>query len=385
MICLLACLTQARAQAVLRGQVNDGSTGEGLAYATVYFDGTGVGAVTDETGGFAVRLPRDFRLPRELRVSFVGYGSLSAEITTARAPVRFELAPAQQRLVDVEVGGVDRRAENLAEFRRHLLGTDGWAMRTSVDHEDRLFFSRERVRDTLRAVYAQQQSWRPPTDLEEAEWLPGGTHKAYSRDVRFEVTADGPLTVSLPHLGYELDFDLGAFVLDYDTERYSYTAGKYFKDLLPEGGTARRRILRNRRRAYYGSQMHFLRALYHNAVDTAGFLVREVLPDTSGKPRRLRTTDLEPFLERDSVGRLDLSALIGKSFIVLYYGGRQGRPVPRDRRERHRPRQSQLYVLGPGPVRADGTVPSTDLAFLGDIGRRALSWALPAEYDPEVE
>ena len=354
-LCLLSVGFEATAQAVLRGQVNDGVTREGLAYATVYFDGTSVGDVTDETGAFAMALPEGFELPRELTASYVGYGSLSVEVASAERPIRFELAPAAEALRGVEVFGEDRRSENIGEYRRLLIGRGPRARFVELRGEDRLRFERERA---------------------------GG---ADGVDVRFRATDTGPLDISLPHLGYALTFYLREFVAEYDAERYRYLAGTLFVDEAPERGLRRRRILRNRERAYYGSELHFLRALYASAarpgaLGSEGFAVEEVERDSSGERAVVRRLKPDADLSLDSTGRLDLRRLVGKEFRVRYYGDSRGRPLGPLIRKRTVPVQSHLTVLGPGRIRADGTSARTDLHFVGDIGQRAIDTALPADY-----
>lgn len=65
----------------VHGIVQDSLSGERLAYATIAFDGVGVGARTDINGNFYIETAES---PRKLRVSYVGYKAQILSITPGR-------------------------------------------------------------------------------------------------------------------------------------------------------------------------------------------------------------------------------------------------------------------------------------------------------------
>jgi hypothetical protein len=108
--------------AQIRGVVTDSLTNEPLMYITVYYDGKGVGSVTNDKGEFEVEKHPEWR---ELTIASVGYITKKVRITEATTNLNVRLASADIQLSEVVVKpGRERysRKNNPAvEFMRKVI------------------------------------------------------------------------------------------------------------------------------------------------------------------------------------------------------------------------------------------------------------------------
>ena len=63
----------------VHGRVTDALTGEGIPYATVYFDGTMTGVYTDSTGTYAIQSAEKENVTL-ISATVIGYGKASSSI-----------------------------------------------------------------------------------------------------------------------------------------------------------------------------------------------------------------------------------------------------------------------------------------------------------------
>ncbi len=111
------------AQHELHGHIADAATGEGVAMATVMAMDTHVGAASDETGHFLLRLP-----PGEhtLRISAVGYMSRLVTVSMPHPPepLMIGLQPAIIPIEEVVVSSSGPRINDPAASSRHMHATE---------------------------------------------------------------------------------------------------------------------------------------------------------------------------------------------------------------------------------------------------------------------
>ena len=92
-LCLLAPVWLSAQTTRVRGKVSDAQTGEGIPFATVFFEGTMTGAYTDSTGHYSLELEGN-KARYELTAILVGYHSQSCQVVGGSdSEVNFSLPP----------------------------------------------------------------------------------------------------------------------------------------------------------------------------------------------------------------------------------------------------------------------------------------------------
>ncbi|WP_205500650.1 carboxypeptidase-like regulatory domain-containing protein [Rufibacter psychrotolerans] len=258
----------ARGQAgSVSGTVIDAQTKQPLGFATVFIAQTTYGTNTAENGTFRLNaLPAG---SHELVVSFLGYSTLSHQFTLQpgqQLSFRFELVPAANVLQEVVIRPDTNWRHNYGVFLQHFIGQTANAAKTSIANAEALHFQfdpRERV---------------------------------------LTAEASEPLIIENKALGYRVHFVLKEFRADFKGGQIFHAGFPRFEEIKPRGKAQQKRWAQARLKAYHGSLMHFVRALYQNRVEAEGFNVRRLqrLPNPSRPPeeqiqaglrraRRLRT------------------------------------------------------------------------------------------------
>lgn len=97
---LLTCLS-AKSQTFIEGQVFDATTKEPISYANIYIKGTTVGATTDDTGYFQLKLTTKYD---SLTAAFLGYAEMTKAIKNiAKQQINFELNGTQSMLAEAVI------------------------------------------------------------------------------------------------------------------------------------------------------------------------------------------------------------------------------------------------------------------------------------------
>lgn len=364
----------ASAQTNLSGTLLDAATGEPVAFATVYLDGTSKGEVTGDDGKF---LLRNVALPATLVVSHLNYVNRTLPVTDFKAPLTIRLAPSEEVLASVEITDENLREKTVAEFKNLLIGTDDWGKGSRLRNDEVLRFDRDYVEKTVVVRTDRMRKMLQERDNPEARWSADGKTYYYEEPENLKAVTVAPLKIELPHLAYVLRMDLNQFLAHYAEGRRAYLGTFFFSDTEE----IKPRHLRNRQRAYLGSAMHFARALLDNALGTNGFKVVEVLKDKTTKEETIRDIDLNAHLHQINDKTWELRGLRGRDFAVLYYGDNKQRPLPPWKWKRAQPVQSSFYVEADRCViLAGGVFGDASIAFAGYMGTRGLAWLLPVDY-----
>lgn len=245
-------------RATISGRVIDVATTEALPNVNVFLAGTSLGAATDRDGRFEIK-----NVPlaaHDLVVSMVGYKrqTLPMRIFEPRVyRVDIRLQP-----VAIETQTVEVVAKDPEEWREHLKR-----------------FEEEFFGETHNAEYCTILN---PEVLDFKE-----TGKV------FEVAFHVPILVENRALGYRMEF----FIEEFRIEDFSlqYRAKTRFEELTPRDEEERSRWKEQRRRAYYGSKTHFLKALAQGRTKEEGFevsLVPNVRP--LGRDYRASKVSVDP-------------------------------------------------------------------------------------------
>lgn len=362
------------AQINLSGSLLDAGTGEPVAFATVYLDGTSKGVVTGDDGSF---LLHDVALPATLVVSHLNYVNQTLAVTTHKAAFSIRLIPREEVLASVEIIDQNLRERTLAEFKNLLLGTDDWGKASSLHNNEVLRFDRDYVEKTVIVRTENMRKLLLRRDHTDARWSEDGTKYYHTEPENLKANTVAPLEVVLPHLGYVLRLDLNKFLAQYNEGRRAYLGTFFFA----EANNIKPKHLRNRQRAYLGSAMHFARSLLTNSLATNGFQVYEVLKDPETKKEVFKEIDLSVYLHQLNEKTWELRGLSGRDFAVLYYSDNKQRPLPPWKWKRVQPTQSSFYIEADRCILFRGGVfGDASIAFGGYMGTRGLAWLLPVDY-----
>ncbi len=221
----------------------------------------------------------------------------------------------------------------------------------------------------------------------------------------FTASAYQPVMIDNPKLGYSIRVIIEDFKLIYDLETYNQihkqkkmktdVAGAvyqivcnyHFIQYPPEERRKQKRIENTRLRVYYGSRMHFLRALYSENPKKHGYSV-----DTD-----FDSIPITPYIDMDSwpgkkIIFLDPEGYPDKQLIypeesmkIQYYEDYSGRPQNQNNKIRTDkdwiPLQTELTILSKDCIiRSNGTTFDYSMLFTGYIGEQKIARMLPDDF-----
>lgn len=371
-ICLLP--SWVAAQATLAGTVTDALTGEPVAFATVYLDGTSKGEVTQDDGRFTLT---GVALPASLVVSHLNYRNQTIALKATGAPLNIRLAPAEEMLAGVEVTDLNLRQETLAEFKSLLLGTDEWAQKAAILNDEVLRFDRDYRERTVEVNNDYMRNLLVSRDRPDGRWSLDRSQYFYEEAANLKAVSNGPLVIRLPHLGYTLRMDLTGFEAEYRSGRRAYLGTFFF---APDA-RIKARHRKNRERAFWGSAMHFARSLLANDLAGNGFKVVEVTKNPDNGHEVVKEINLPSFLLQTGTNVWELRGLAGRECVILYYADGKNRPLPPEKWSKSQPVQSRFFVEEDRCVLlAGGVFGDAAIAFSGYVGSLGLAWILPVDY-----
>jgi hypothetical protein len=224
---------------VIKGTIFDNKTKSIIYSASVYFNGTSVGTLTDEKGNFQIDVSKYRAMP--LTISAIGYFSATLTDFSTGKPHLVYMNPKLFELNEVVVKARSqnwKRRENLTIFRNEFLGTTGNSLNCEIINEDDIKFRNSADNDTLRAF------------------------------------ATKPILVNNKALGYNITYYLDEFEYDKQSTSFIFKGNILFKEDSASAGSKKIYFEKKRKNAYLGSRMHFLRALWTDDLNSAGFTVR---------------------------------------------------------------------------------------------------------------
>ncbi|MFD0861123.1 carboxypeptidase-like regulatory domain-containing protein [Sungkyunkwania multivorans] len=213
----------------LEGVVLDGATNVPLEGASVYYDGTTIGTITNAEGYFDIEKRTDIAAP--LIISYVGYFQRVFDDISDWKKRNILLKPNNIKLGEVVLTADPwTRAKKLRYFRSAFLGRTLAAADCSITNEDDIKLRYDPTTKKLTAY------------------------------------AEKPLVVKNSHLGYTVQFNLLSFEAIFEKPpsgfffmKQSYYSGtSFFKEL---NSKTKRKTRTNRKTNYLGSTMHFFRAM----------------------------------------------------------------------------------------------------------------------------
>ena len=236
---------------VIKGRVMDQETKGKVEYASIFFGGTFVGTTTDLNGNFELDVSQF--ASRALTISAIGYYSGSVADFSGEEPILVYLKPKAYDIEAISVSGkslVKKRQANLKLFRKEFLGRSSAALRCNILNEEDITFNYQSDKDTIIA-YALK-----------------------------------PIIIHNQALGYMLTFYLEKFEY-YKDRRITFFEGEVrFNEDLSSDDSKMKSYKNKRKTTYYGSCMHFFRALWTNELSSTDFFLRNSA-DSSPKYKRM--------------------------------------------------------------------------------------------------
>lgn len=336
------------AQDSVSGVVVDGQTLEPLPYATVYLNGTTKGTITDDKGHFELK---NVSFPTTVVFSFVGYKTQIHKLGAFPGDLTIKLKPVNN-LPEVEVTDKGERERNLAYFKSMFLGEDRWGRRAKIKNPDALMFD-------------------------------GSPDKSV-----FKAWADEPLIIDMPLLGYELYVNLAGFMVQHINGKAACDILGYFFFKPYDIGRKTERHEKNRRAAYYNSNLHFLRSLYQNRLAENGYVLSAPIADSLRIEGVTRYEPVDIGLHSDNILG-DLMRIYGFSdskLKIQYYHKLDGSPLnlSASRFSLLPPSESGMHLLlDTCTFHRDGIVTDNSIRFTGDISEKRIGASLPDDFDPK--
>jgi hypothetical protein len=217
--------------------------------ASIFLSNTSVGTRADEEGKFTLSIPHG---RYDLIVSSVGYETSNQGIESEQLPafltISLRLKPEEMETIVIEPYEKDGWANWGQFFTDNFLGMSALSRDCKLKNPE-----------VLRFRHSKKNS-------------------------RLDVIALDALVIENRALGYTISYQLESFNFDFKTRYLVYTGYPFFQSM--NGGESRKKKWeRNRKDAYYGSMLHFMRSLFRNTLETEGFEVRalEKIPNTEKK------------------------------------------------------------------------------------------------------
>jgi hypothetical protein len=224
--------------------VTDSADNSPIPGCSVFINGSSRGTATDSTGIFTLEL-----IPAseyELVISAIGYETYTLIFSGTKLPLDTRIR-------------LKRRAVELATVTVEPYLPDGWRQWGSLFRDNFLGtttnagYCRLLNRDVLRFRFSKDRN-------------------------RLTVTATHPLIIDNKALGYRLQYQLEKFTYDVNNNIILYLGYPFFSGMSGSHRQQRSWMLA-RRRAYFGSMMQFMRELYRDSLQQAGFTITRTVRD----------------------------------------------------------------------------------------------------------
>lgn len=377
-IILLLLPLFASGQYAISGHVVAGDDQTPLPGANVFFANTTKGSSTNANGEFAFYNLPPGRL--QLVVSFVGYETLILELKTPlERKLKIILKPSARQLRGITIYDKKQKYSDwldyLKIFKENFIGQSNNAKLCELVNPKILSFDNDK--DQLTA------------------------------------TADTSLVIMNRALGYRLKFLLDTFSLTYLTHTIRYQGQFVFNPLTPADEAEGKYWATNRLRAYYGSEMHFMRALYKRELMEEGFFVslNKEGYDKKGRKMNVAFADTVIFIESpvfpskkvkvpivyynkilDTVRSTPMQPILSfqGNLEITYVNERESLEYQRIRNStqvglKHFQR-SQIFLLKPGfIVEPNGQIYMEDILSKVYWSWELVADSLPFDYDPEED
>ena len=318
---------------LLQGRVIDEETQEPLIGASVYFEGSSIGTLSDENGYFD--LDAEGQINATLIISYIGYATVTLSEPTFEKSIRITMLPKAEQLAGIVLTNDPfSREEKLKAFKLEFLGESKAAKNSFIKNED---------------------------DIELHFSTKENSLTAYS---------DKLILIHNDYLGYIIKFDLQDFKIAFREQslrrgdNVKYTTIHGFSRFTNMPNTNNQEIVERRVRSFYASPAHFLQTLWKNNFDDQRFTIRK-----NGK--KITSNNLFKRIPSSKLGLKKFRPEKSK-LSIKYVGAATYR--------------STIEVTNPLIFTVDpngNCSPCKHLVFGGYMGRLRMADALPMDYNPQ--
>lgn len=228
----------AHAQMLIKGKVVDEKDKTPLPGISIYINNSTIGTTTNSEGKFSLTVPFSGKV--ELVASHIAYQKKIVLIEGGRdEELVLSLEPQDKMLDAVIIRATKNKDDNFKKwgefFTKVLLGNDThYSYGCTIKNPNAVAFYYDKERSELKAF------------------------------------AKSPIEIENSLLGYVVKLDLEEFSYVFDTDVLLLKYSSFFEDMKRSKSTPEQLNLR-RNNVYYGSKMHFMRALYANMLTKEGF------------------------------------------------------------------------------------------------------------------
>jgi hypothetical protein len=246
-IIILGLTVPAMAQITISGKIVDSVSREPLGGASVFAQNTTQGTVTNSSGEFSLTLKSS---GFDLIFSFTGYTTQQLQITENKSQqLQIAMFKEDKTLGEVVIQSSNEVADGWEKygdfFISNFIGATQFAKKCSILNKDVIHF-----------YY-------------------------YRRSDKLKVLATEPVQISNDALGYDLRYQLDSFVYYYKTDISLYRGTCFFSEKT--ASTPQELAWKtNRKKAYMGSKMQFMRSIYDSTLTKDGYTI-SILDDNNNQ------------------------------------------------------------------------------------------------------
>ncbi|MGV3530116.1 MAG: carboxypeptidase-like regulatory domain-containing protein [Flavisolibacter sp.] len=252
LLILLTAGVTAHAQKRITGVIIDAETKAPVPKASIFINNSSIGTTANEDGKFALLLPAG---KFELIISSVGYQTRSILMHSNEADafitIALEVKSPELETVIVEPFEKDGWRKWGRWFIENFLGTSSFSKSCKLENHEVLKFRHSTKNNTM------------------------------------TVFADAPLVIENSALGYRITYQLESFAYDFKNQFLLYTGYPFF-EMLKGNERRQRKWMKAREEVFYGSMLHFMRALYRNRVVEEGYAVQRLKKIRNQEKDRVR-------------------------------------------------------------------------------------------------
>jgi len=368
----------------LSGIVLDSLDQKPVPFATVFINGTIKGTTTDAEGKFTIP---NISIPAQVVVSHLSYVSKVTQIDSENTKgLKIVLNSEVKNLPEISVGEKSLRQQNLIVFKKLFLGENVFGQTAELKNDSALIFNRHYTLEIMVVTDSIQDEIDSGRLNQRAieSWSADSTSINVRRKLNIEVTADEPLIIDMPKLGYQLHLELILFTAEY-SKRNVQSAFKgyfYFQPYLNVTKGKAKKYAKNRQYVYYNSSQHFFRSLFQNKLAKNGYRVIEKNYDKSKGRDVYQDFDINRYVKYRSEDLMEVVGLSNRDLFVYYFDRSGRKPLDLSVKSGYDGLKSRLHFLDIAcAVRADGTIPDSNILFGGWIGEKKVGSLLPNDYE----
>ncbi len=256
----------------IAGRVMDGATGQFLQGASVFCQNTTSGTVTNADGEFALRLSNG---GYDLVVSFSGYETQSSRISNNMEDAEslmIVLQPKEKSMEEISIVATTEVRNGWEKYGSFL--TENFIGKTANSKECVI-----ENPEVLRFFFSRKKN-------------------------QLKVISDSIVLIRNTALGYLIKYRLDSFIHEYNEKKTLFTGFPFYEEMEGEDETVERWI-KNRKTAYEGSVLQFMRSYRDSTLRKAGFRI-DIIEDESGKNLPVMNPYDTTYFDQLGYGRIGL-------------------------------------------------------------------------------